>query len=167
MLDMLAPQWPGLNDFRSNGLLLPCREATALRLALPLHRGPHGRYNAMVAERVGRIEAEWRRNTTARRCEQALFRLLLLQRTLRRLLLDANRRRPMLNRRDPGTQTPDLAELDALADSLWCRTGEPGTGTVSQAAFAALSTARTLAVATSSSMPTPQTVWPSASTHST
>jgi dipeptidyl aminopeptidase/acylaminoacyl peptidase len=34
-------------------------------------------------------------------------------------------------------------------------------------AFAALSTARTLAVATSSSMPTPQTVWPSGVTHST
>jgi hypothetical protein len=46
----------GFDDFRSNGLLLPARDDAALRLGLPLHRGPHRDYNAMVIERVGQVE---------------------------------------------------------------------------------------------------------------
>ena len=47
----------GFDDFRRNGLLLPANDAAAIRLGLPLHRGPHHSYNELVFERVGQIEA--------------------------------------------------------------------------------------------------------------
>ena len=117
----------GFDDFRSNGLLLPANDAAALRFGLPLHRGPHRDYNALVIERVGRVEASW----SAQRCKapdlalcDALMRLTLLQRALRRRLLDTARRRLALNRRDPLGHAADFTELDAMAEALWGATGE-------------------------------------------
>ncbi len=114
----------GFDDFRRNGLLLPCSERAALRIGLPLHRGPHRDYNAMVFERVGRIEGEW----AARRLrepdlalQEALMRLGLLQRALRRRLL-ADTARLLLNRGDPLGDGRDFAELDAMAELLWRKT---------------------------------------------
>ena len=114
----------GFDDFRRNGLLLPCTEAAALRMGLPLHRGPHRDYNAMVFERVGRIESDWSR----RRChapepalEEALMRLALLQRALGRRLL-AERARLILNRSDPLGAGRDFADLDVMAELLWRET---------------------------------------------
>ena len=49
----------GFDDFRANGLLLPATDDATLRTGMPLHRGPHRRYNELVIERVGRIEASW------------------------------------------------------------------------------------------------------------
>ena len=80
----------GFDDFRRNGLLLPATERSALRIGLPLHRGPHGRYNEMVVERVGQIEEDWstmRLRAPEVALEQALMRLTLLQAALRRRLL--------------------------------------------------------------------------------
>ena len=112
----------GFDDFRANGLLLPARPDTAVRLGLPLHRGPHRDYNAMVIERVGQIEGDWARSRgragDAARGE-ALFRLSLLQRALRRRLLRGEGRRLRLNRRDPLGAGVDFAELDAMAELLW------------------------------------------------
>ena len=56
LFDSIGRDRLGFDDFRSNGLLLPASGESALRLRLPLHRGPHRDYNAMVAERVGQIE---------------------------------------------------------------------------------------------------------------
>lgn len=109
------------DDFRRNGLLLPANDDAAVRIGLPLHRGPHRDYNAMVLERVGQIEGSW---SAARFCapevalQDALHRLDLLQRALRRRLL-ASQRRLLLNRRDPLGLKVDFAELDAMADLLW------------------------------------------------
>jgi hypothetical protein len=114
------------DDFRTNGLLLPSHDEAALRTGLPLHRGPHRAYNAMVLERIGRIEQEWSRLRFARpdrALDQALMRCALLQRALRRRLLIADRARLRLNRRDPLGTTADFSELDALADTLWAVTG--------------------------------------------
>jgi hypothetical protein len=92
-----------------------------MRTAMPLHRGPHRRYNEVVIERVGRIEARW---STARLSdpdaagEEALMRLGLLQSALRKRLLD-DRRRIVLNRRDPVGTGFDFTELDAMAEALW------------------------------------------------
>jgi len=125
MVDALGAPALGMHDFRRNGLLLPAGEAGALRMGLPLHRGPHRSYNAVVLERCGQIEAGWSRGRTAipvaARVE-ALMRLDLLQRALRRRLLDPARRsdRP-LNRRDPAL---DFSHLDAMAEALWAGTGE-------------------------------------------
>lgn len=118
-------------DFRENGVLLPCDEAAALRLGLPLHRGPHPLYTKLVVERVGQIEAEWSRHRDTdpdAAATAAHMRLNLLQRALRRYLL-AGGRRVRLNRRDPLGAGVDFSELDGMADGLWAST---------QTAFAAL-----------------------------
>ncbi len=109
-------------DFRENGLLLPCDEPAALRMGLPLHRGPHRLYSQLVIERVGQIEAAWsamRAADPSGAALQAHMRLDLLQRALRRYLLDGRRRRLRLNRCDPLGAGVDFTELDAMADALW------------------------------------------------
>lgn len=111
----------GFDDFRCNGLLLPAHEDASLRTGMPLHRGPHHRYNEVVIARVGRIEARW---AAARRVDEeaalveALLRLQLLQGALRRQLM-ADRRRVLLNRKDPLGTGFDFSELDAMAEALW------------------------------------------------
>lgn len=117
----------GFDDFRSNGLLLPANDAAALRFGLPLHRGPHRDYNALVIARVGQVEATWsarRAKSPELALQDALMRLTLLQRALRRRLLDPLRRRLSLNRHDPLGHAADFAELDAMAEALWGATGE-------------------------------------------
>lgn len=112
-------------DFRENGLLLPCDESTARRMAMPLHRGPHRRYSELVIERAGQIEAGWaiqNRQDPEKAGAQARMRLGLLQRALRRYLLAPARRRPLLNRRDPFGTLADFSELDAMVDALWTAT---------------------------------------------
>jgi hypothetical protein len=109
-------------DFRENGLLLPCDEPAALRMALPLHRGPHPLYTQLVIERVGQIEATWsatRGVDPSGAAMQAHMRLDLLQRALRRYLLDGRRRRLRLNRLDPLGAGVDFTELDAAVDGIW------------------------------------------------
>lgn len=109
------------DDFRSNGLLLPANDLAAVRIGLPLHRGPHRDYNALVIERVGQIEAGWSASRL-RAPEVALMeayqRLELLQRALRRRLL-AQHRRMRLNSKDPLGSGLDFSDLDAMADFLW------------------------------------------------
>jgi hypothetical protein len=111
----------GFDNFRCNGLLLPAREDASLRTGMPLHRGPHHRYNEVVIARVGRIEARWalvRARDEEAALTEALLRLQLLQGALKRRLL-AERRRVLLNRKDPLGTGFDFAELDAMAEALW------------------------------------------------
>ncbi len=121
MLDALGRSEVDFEDFRSNGLLLPANDRAALKIGLPLHRGPHRDYNAMVIERVGQIEAKWS-STRLRAPECALMdayeRLELLQRALRRRLLD-QQQRIRLNRKDPLGSGYDFSELDKMAALLW------------------------------------------------
>ncbi|ASJ91202.1 AHH domain-containing protein [Porphyrobacter sp. CACIAM 03H1] len=111
----------GFDDFRRNGLLLPASEAAAMRSGMPLHRGPHRRYNEVVIARVGRIESRWSAARGANEeaaLVEALMRLHLLQSALRRQL-PAQRRRVVLNRKDPLGTGFDFTELDAMAELLW------------------------------------------------
>jgi hypothetical protein len=108
-------------DFRRNGLLLPANDDAAVRIGLPLHRGPHRAYNQMVTERFGEIEGRWsslhpRAPEVALR--EAYEQLELLQQALRRRLLD-QQRRLKLNRRDPLGSGVDFSEIDAMAAQLW------------------------------------------------
>jgi hypothetical protein len=117
----LGPERIGIDDFRRNGLLLPGTDRAAIRIGLPLHRGPHRAYSALVFERVGQIERRWsvrRTSTPDDAAQEALMRLALLQQALRKRLL-ADRRRLLLNRDDPLGAGRDFAELDALAEVLW------------------------------------------------
>ncbi|MBX7495960.1 AHH domain-containing protein [Qipengyuania sp. 6B39] len=121
LFDAVGVEAIGFDDFRRNGLLLPSREDAAERLALPLHRGPHRDYNAMVIEKVGQIEEAWaatRQEDTAAACAAALRQLEALQGALRLQLLD-ERRPHRLNRRDPAQREMDFSSLDALAEELW------------------------------------------------
>lgn len=112
----------GFDDFRRNGLLLPSSEPAALATGLPLHRGPHRRYNELVFERVGQIEARWRQRGGGAADQEALERLALLQRALRRRLLTDRRQAVSLSRRDPAWRDVDFSMLDAMADQLWAAT---------------------------------------------
>lgn len=121
MFDCVGRPDFGFDDFRRNGILLPARDEAVWRTLLPLHRGPHRDYNAMVMERVGHIEGCWARKRIHdpwRAREDALMRLCLLQNALRRRLLDQSR--PLLlNTRDPAACRPDFTHLDAMAEALW------------------------------------------------
>ena len=125
MLASLGLERIGFDDFRRNGLLLPSTTDAALRAGLPLHRGPHRDYNGMVLERVGQIEADWSR-TSPRHATvatlDAIARLDLLQRALRRRLLNAGQGRLILNRKDPFSTGQDFSHLDAMVDQLWAVT---------------------------------------------
>lgn len=128
LFDAVGRQRIGFDDFRSNGLLLPACDGAAMRMGLPLHRGPHRSYNSVVMERVGQVEAGWsaaRRRAPEQALQDALLRLGLLQRALRKRLLARGRKPFSLSRFDPARvlnragQPVDFSELDALADMLW------------------------------------------------
>jgi hypothetical protein len=88
---------------------------------MPLHRGPHRRYNEVVMARVGRIDERWshlRHQDADLALTEALLRLRVLQGALRRQLL-AERRRVMLSRNDPLGTGFDFSELDTMAEALW------------------------------------------------
>ncbi|KUR71901.1 hypothetical protein AQZ52_09440 [Novosphingobium fuchskuhlense] len=127
MIGSLTPDRIGFHDFRANGMLLPATESGALRIGLPLHRGPHGTYSEMVTERVGQIEGGWsrtRRYDPELASMEALMRLDLLQRALRRRLLTPPKGEEIvLNQRDPALvqadQSLDYSHLDRMAEMLW------------------------------------------------
>lgn len=125
MIKVLGKKSIGFDDFRANGILLPANEAATKRTGMPLHRGPYKRYNEIVIERVGRIEAKWSvaRAKDAEAAErQALKRLKRLQSALRWRLL-RRRKGMVLNRKDPLGTGFDFTELDAMAEELWAATG--------------------------------------------
>ena len=121
ILDAVGRERVGFNDFRRNGLLLPAKEEAVRRLSLPLHRGPHRDYNAMVIDRVGQIEQRWSRDRmidSNAANNNAGTQIALLQRDLRRRLLD--QRTPFrLSRKDPLGSGIDFSGLDAFAEDLW------------------------------------------------
>ena len=104
-----------LDDFRHTGMLWPASETGAARMGLPLHRGPHRDYTAMVRERLGEIEHAWSRS---RLREPVVVAIHALQATLRRELL-APSRSICLNCRDPWGTRVNFAQLDAMAETLW------------------------------------------------
>ncbi|MFU7528944.1 AHH domain-containing protein [Qipengyuania sp. ASV99] len=127
MFEKIGRASVGFDDFRANGLLLPATDEASLRTGMPLHRGPHRQYNELVLERVGRIEEHWsatQGKDTETAMREALERLTLLQSALRKRLL-SDRRRMVLNRKDPLGTGFDFSELDAMAELLWEATQEP------------------------------------------
>lgn len=128
LFDQIGRAAVGFDDFRANGLLLPSTEQAARRTGMPLHRGPHRRYNEIVIARVGRIEERWsraREHDPEAALVEALMRLRLLQAALRRRLL-SEQRRIILNRHDPLGTGYDFSELDAMAEALWSSTEAAG-----------------------------------------
>ena len=115
----------GFDDFRRNGLLLPCEEAVAARLGLPLHRGPHREYNEMVVAQIGAIESEWafrRQRGPKLATIAARLRLASLQRELKHSLLSANPPKLVLDENEKLGNRFEFADLDAMAAQLWSAT---------------------------------------------
>jgi len=103
-------------DFVSNGIYLPSKESLALKSGRPLHRGPHPRYNDMVASRLEQIVQSEKQISTD--CRALAVRIFNMQKALRKMLL----RSPstlLLNNRDPMSRTVDFTHLDATVDQLW------------------------------------------------
>lgn len=93
------------------------RSSAASRAAPRLYR--HG------CSAVGQIEAGWshlRKQAPDMAHAEAVMRLGLLQKALRKRLLGAIRWPIRLNRKDPHWARLDFAELDAMAESLWTAT---------------------------------------------
>lgn len=102
-----------------NGLFLPATESAALHWKMPMHRGPHRRYNELVAIRVAAIllDLERRYYSLLARCE-AIERLNLLISTLRRILT-GGQTFIMLSRRDPINSQAYFRDIESACDSLW------------------------------------------------
>jgi len=125
LFDVIGRDRLGFEDFRANGLLLPACDTAAMRIGLPMHRGPHRDYNDLVIERVGQVEQRWsgqRFRAPEVALEDAVQRIGLLQRALRRRLLNPRRKPMVLNRFDPLRQGINFAEIDAMVDMLWSET---------------------------------------------
>jgi hypothetical protein len=94
------------NDFGNNGMYLPCIEVQAAAFNLPLHRGPHPRYNGMVAERIATFERL--------HVQDALHQMSQLQQSLKSGLRGSQN---LI--RDPFRSKADFRRLDAEVELLW------------------------------------------------
>ncbi len=132
MLNIIGCNSIGFHDFRINGLLLPATEKRSAETGLPLHRGPHNRYNEVVIMRVGMIEKEWsrsRKRDSSDANDVARSRIGWLQGALRKRLINEcertqKRTRLVLNRNDPVGTGYDFTELDDMAEILFGATAK-------------------------------------------
>jgi A nuclease family of the HNH/ENDO VII superfamily with conserved AHH len=105
-----------------NGLALPATERAAAFWKMPMHRGPHRRYNELVAVRVATILSDLERGNGSQHARsEAIGRLNLLIFTLRRMLT-ADRPFILLSRRDPINSKVHFYDLDMACDRLWIAT---------------------------------------------
>lgn len=108
-----------INDFGTNGVMLPATERCAAIMKMPMHRGPHPRYSTIVAERVSAIARDMPvLEPQLMQIHAGLTRLRLLQRALRTSLLNS---KPAfcLNKRDPRHLGVDFSQIEGdLRDNL-------------------------------------------------
>lgn len=105
--------------FPRNGLFLPATELAALRSGLPLHRGPHRRYNELVAYRVEIIlrDSGCIKHSASARCD-AVERIHHLAGALRAVLYRSDPHMS-LNQRDAFQSSVNFDNLDRACDLLW------------------------------------------------
>ena len=114
------------DDWKTNGVLLPCDEQEAFNTGQPLHRGPHPRYNQLVLERLIAID---RLSKTIPNQPDRLnflrFRVSLLQSALRQSLLQSSFVNLTLNRNDPSVYPVGYFDnLDDCVDRLYSNTSD-------------------------------------------
>lgn len=109
-------------QFQRNGVFLPATEGAAIRSGLPLHRGPHRRYNELVAYRVAAIFRDFDR-AGYQPCVryEAVQRMDLLTSALRAVLRRTSPR-ISLNQRDPFNSSASFHDLDSACDAIWLAT---------------------------------------------
>jgi hypothetical protein len=103
-----------IDDFTSNGMLLPSIERNAIAFSLPLHRGPHPHYNAYVADQIGR----WNRL----RPTEVRARLSHLQGGIAKLLR-GNFNLVQSSDRTFLRPNADFRKIDHAIDALWADAG--------------------------------------------
>jgi A nuclease family of the HNH/ENDO VII superfamily with conserved AHH len=105
-----------------NGLALPATERAAAFWKMPMHRGPHRRYNELVTVRVAAILSELERGNCTRQARlEAIGRFNLLIFTLRRIL-SGDRPFILLSSRDPINSRVHFYDLEMACDRLWIAT---------------------------------------------
>ncbi|CAN5267258.1 hypothetical protein BH09PSE3_BH09PSE3_06310 [soil metagenome] len=72
-----------LNDFVTNGILLPSTYAQALAARLPVHSGPHPEYNLKIIDAVGSIARRFNFADDPHEAHAALSHVRLVQARLR------------------------------------------------------------------------------------
>ena len=120
--EAVRPDGFDVRCFPRNGVFLPATELAAMRSGLPLHRGPHRRYNELVAYRVAAIFRDLPciyDQRTAR--EDAVERLHLLTGALRTGLY-GSQLRISLNQRDPLNTAVNFDHIDSACDAIWLAT---------------------------------------------
>lgn len=111
-----------LDNFHTNGILLPCNEEEAIKSKRALHRGPHPHYNDVVISRMVAIsKLSEGIQSRDRRSEFIAFKAHLLQRGLRRGLNGDDCWSLKLNARDPLRSGADFDQIDIRIDQL-CQT---------------------------------------------
>lgn len=111
-----------LRYYSVNGLALPASERAASMWKMPMHRGPHRRYNELVSVRVAAILSELERgNSSLLARSEAIARLNLLICTLRRILT-GDRPFILLSSRDPINSSAHFWDLEMACDILWAAT---------------------------------------------
>jgi hypothetical protein len=98
------------DNFRQNGMHLPCTEANAAAFRLPLHRGPHPVYNQIVCERIAAME---RLRPAAQLCEMQRLQHDL-KAALRQNALPLRKQA-----RNPLAPNPGFDTMEAAAFRLW------------------------------------------------
>jgi A nuclease family of the HNH/ENDO VII superfamily with conserved AHH len=102
------------NDFATNGMYLPVIESNAAAFQLPLHRGPHPKYNGLVAEHVSML--------TRLAPDKALSSIYALQNDLRAALrFSQDTGIPLLRNPMNNLLEHDLGVIGILGDER-CRT---------------------------------------------
>lgn len=120
--EAVRPDGFDVRCFLRNGLYLPATELAALRSGLPLHRGPHRRYNELVAYRVAAIFRDFPSISYKKAArEDAVERLHLLAGALRTGLC-RSQLWILLNQRDPLNTDVNFDHLDSACDAIWLAT---------------------------------------------
>lgn len=126
LFDTLRGHGFAIDDFCSNGVMLPGTEEEALRSGLPLHRGPHPLYTRFAAEHVEAIRATLGPDASPGDLHRALARLRRLQRALAEALHSRRKRAmPVLSRQDPARRVSCWNRLTVQLEFAFDRDGGP------------------------------------------
>lgn len=120
--DALRAEGFDARQFHHNGVFLPATEGAAIRSGLPLHRGPHRRYNELVAYRVASILRDFDCTAGQPRAHHDVVQRIDLLTTALRAVLRRTHPRMSLNQRDPFHSNTNFHDLDSACDAIWLAT---------------------------------------------
>lgn len=120
VLATISPLGFSLDDFHRNGILLPGSDAAAQTSGLPVHTGPHPRYNRRVAAIVTAIGHQ------AAHPLRRLARIMLLQVDLRARLAEPHCLPVPIDTIDLSIDSEAHRRLDADVEAMLARFAQRG-----------------------------------------